>query len=397
MKKIPKEIKKIIVMLQNHGHYAGLTGEALFNILLDREEEIKKYAIVVDATKKDLENIFSKSLPDNVHFICCADAKESWPDRSYISAYTVLYDGTSFVDPHNGKQDIEEERIDVVPGKEDLLKDPLKILDAILEIGKTDFELSPKMEKIVRENLESLNALDKRTMAEQFQQIMAQPFTGRALRTMERCGLMRIIVGERIWRTRNRHEKKALEQYMKNIGNTLPIMERRVVSFYLGFWKKRDMRAMKNLDFKPELVEKLKFTHKHLPELFYIRGAVDLKDFLYKYGMESYTFLDNVSKIQAKVYNLDTRPIATRFALLRSIAANNEPVFLEDLSMKAQVLIDEGLAKDWQEAEELLNLLVYIVHRHPDYNEPRKLLSQVYRLNHNPLRKLRCRLYGKKF
>ena len=154
---------------------------------------------------------------------------------------------------------------------------------------------------------------------------------------------------------------------------------------------------MKNLDLKPELVEKLKFTHKHLPELFYIRGAVDLKDFLYKYGMESYTFLDNVSKIQAKVYNLDTRPIATRFALLRSIAANNEPVFLEDLSMKAQVLIDEGLAKDWQEAEELLNLLVYIVHRHPDYNEPRKLLSQVYRLNHNPLRKLRCRLYGKKF
>ena len=71
-------------------------------------------------------------------------------------------------------------------------------------------------------------------------------------------------------------------------------------------------------------------------------------------------------------------------------------VFLEDLSMNAETLMKEGLAKDQQEADSLLDLLVYIVHRHPDYNEPHLLLSQVYRLNKNPLKKYRYKYLTKK-
>ena len=65
--------------------------------------------------------------------------------------------------------------------------------------------------------------------------------------------------------------------------------------------------------------------------------------------------------------------------------------------MKAHVLIEEGLAKDQEDADDMIELLLYIVHRRPDYNEPNKLLSQAYRLNKNPLKKMRTRLYGKKF
>ena len=398
MKKMPKEIKELLKKINSRGYAAALAGPALFNLILDRDDGPVEWDIVVEGTPEEINLILKKEILQNVNLIYCQNTLHDWAESNWITASAVLYNGHDFIDPYNGRKDIEEEKIQIVEGKDRIIaKHPIKLLDIILEVGKTDFELSDESKTLIIENLGLLRNMDKTQLAQKFQEIMSQTFTGRALRTMDRCGVMEIIVGEKVYQTRNKKEKQAMELYMKNIDKTLPITERRIVSFYLGFWKKRDMKAMNNLNYSQDISEKLKFAHEHLSDLFYMNKPTDLKDFLYKYGIERYTFLNNISKIQAKVYNLDTKLIATRFAFIRNIASNNEPVFLEDLAMKAHVLIEEGLAKDQEDADDMIKLLLYIVHRRPDYNEPNKLLSQAYRLNKNPLKKMRTRLYGKKF
>lgn len=419
MKKIPASIKRLLLQIKNQGFYAYLVGKCLEYELIGREADhwtiitnaseaaLKKTDLIVDEGNKNNSDNWICSLEykqkDNSKstwriFIKRQDnSAEAFFEDKLFTVDSVGYDGENYYDPYEGKEDIKNEVIDLVYTPQEYLEQhPEDLLTIVEKIAETGYDLSHELFSVLISKGGILTSQDKKTLTEKFQNIMTGEFTGKALKVMDETGMLAFLVGEHLYKNRNKKEREAFQKYIQNIDRTKRILDRRIVSFYLGFWKKKDMRAMDNLDYDDDLKEKLRFAHQHLSDLYYLHKPTDLKDYLYKYGLKMYNFVDNISKIQARVYGLKTDGIGRRHMILQKIALENEPVFLEDLSMNAETLMKEGLAKDQQEADSLLDLLVYIVHRHPDYNEPHLLLSQVYRLNKNPLKKYRYKYLTKK-
>lgn len=393
MKKCPQKIKKMLKDLQKSGWRGYLVGKSLEALILGGK--IEKWEVLINKECKNIEQFFPEEMRFEVIFFE-GDINE-YLKKQLFTIDAVAFDGGSFLDPYAGQMDIENQCLRMCSDPQSVFeKKPVAILEAIEKAANTGYEADQEIRKSIRSCCELLKGIQKRDLTLWFQNIMIAPHAGKALRLMDECGMISIIVGDQIYRHRNKKEIAAFQKYMEKIDQTLPILERRIVSFYLGFWKGNDSKAMANLEYDEDLREKLDFAHSHLSDLYYIHRPIDLKNYLYKYGLKRYTFLDNISKIQTKVYGLDSKPIEVRQAVFKRIAAQNEPVFLEDLSMNTEVLLREGLAKDRTAAEKLLELLLYVVHRHPDYNDPQRLLSQAYRLNRNPMKRFYYRCYSRK-
>lgn len=410
MKRVPISIKRLLQQIKSQGFYGYLIGRCLEYELIGNEVDcwiiltnaseaaLKKTDLKIkeegkinsnnriynleykrkDNSKSTLEIVIQRQ----------SDSAEEYFEDKLFTIDAVGFDGEEYYDPYEGKSDIENEVIDLLyEPKEYLEQNPQDLLTIVEKVSETGYNLSNDVHSAMTFCRTKMTDLDKKLITEKFQKIMTGRFTGKALRVMDETGVLAFVVGERLYKNRNKKERDAFQKYIQNIDQTKRILDRRIISFYLGFWKRKDMRAMDFLDYDNELKEKLRFAHQHLSDLYYLHKPTDLKDYLYKYGLEMYNFVDNISKVQAKVYGLKTDGIGRRYMILQKIAAENEPVFLADLSMNAETLIKEDLAKDQQDAESLLHLLVCIVHRHPSYNEPHLLLSQAYRLNKNPLKK----------
>lgn len=416
MIKLPKEIKKLLSACRENGGYAYIVDQSLKDSILEIEPETWEILTDVsgDVLKRILpegneisERLFKSKIgiskdqnskaEKDVEFRRYNGSIEDYIEEKIIGADAVAYDGENLIDPYDGYKDIKNEVIKLLYDPDEMFREnPLAMLDAIQAAADTNFDITKKLGTSIERNASLLKSADKKVLTDRFTKLLVSRYTGKGLQLLDRCGLLAVLVGERIYKGRKKKEKQAFELYKQHVDQTMRIEERRIVSFYLGFWKNNDVKAMDNLAFDPALRAKLVFAHKHLSDMHYMNNAVDLKDYLYKYGLEAYKFVDDIAKIQTRVYGLDTSPIGKRFALMNNIIAKEEPVFLEDLSMNSEVLIAEGLAKDQKDAEKMLDMLVHVVHRHPEYNEPVKLLSQAYRINKNVLRKLKYKSYGHK-
>ena len=417
MAKLPKEIRKILLTLQDRNQYAYVFGKSLKDLVLGKEIDI--WNILTGANTSQILKLFPEgetvsgepfqiefevesegksSKIHLVHITCFEGTMDEYLQTQFIKADTIAFDGKDFLNPYCGLEDIENETIEILCDSEELFRsDPVKMFDIVQAAADTNFDIAPRLRTSIKNNAVLLKNVDKSLLTECFGRLLVSAHTGKGLRMLDTCCILPVIMGESLYKTRGKREIKAFNLYCENIDKTKRIADRRIVSFYLGFWNNRDIKAMKNMQFNAEFREKLLFAHKHLSDLHYIKKVVELKDFLYMYGLEAYNFLNDIAKVQAKIYGLDTKNIINMHATIKEIAAKNEPVFLEDLSMNAEALIKEGLAKDQYEADRMLNMLVYIVHRHPDYNEPVLLLSQAYRLNKSIFTRIRYSFVGGKY
>lgn len=396
MIKLPKEIKNVLLTLQSKDYFAYVYGKALKDIVLRKEPKV--WTILTDAKTGRLAEIVpeSKTLP--VQITCFDGTIDDYFQETYMRADAVVFDGNNFLDPDGGLRDIEKEIIKTLYDPDELFQDdPLRMFDMILAAADTNFDIDLKLCKSIIKNSALLDKVDKRLLTERFVQLLTSPHTGKGLRMLDGCSLLPHIVGEKLYKARSKKEINAFKLYCENIDGTQKIADRRIVSFYLGFFDHRDIKAMNNLPFSPDVKEKLVFAHEHLSDIQYIKNPIQLKGFLYKYGLEAYEFLISITKVQSKVYQFDAQKIINLHMAIQEIGAKNEPVFREDLAMNAETLIKENLAKDQDAANKLLDMLIYIVHRHPDYNNPVRLLSQAYRLNKSILKRINTRAGANRF
>ena len=95
---------------------------------------------------------------------------------------------------------------------------------------------------------------------------------------------------------------------------------------------------------------------------------------MHEYGMDRYMYLHNLAKAMRIVYDQPANKVEARNYMLKKVSM--EPVFAEDLVIDANDLMEAGIADTPERAEELLNLVVAVVHKNPLNNNRDVLLKQ---------------------
>jgi hypothetical protein len=119
-------------------------------------------------------------------------------------------------------------------------------------------------------------------------------------------------------------------------------------------------------------------------DLHFAVDKYSLKRFIYLNGQDVYDFLNSLSKQQREVYETPGFRIESRYYILDEINKNREPIYVEDLAIDGNDLIEAGIVEG-EKVGEMLKMLVDVVHRFPGLNTKPKLLKKAKALK-NPIR-----------
>lgn len=251
-------------------------------------------------------------------------------------------------------------------------REPMLMLELIALAAETDFDLHQPVHEAMVADSSLLQDADKAQIRDLFGKIITSEYAGKGLRMLAGCELIPQIVGEPALKM-SRRQLELFSELTEGIDRTKPVLNRRLGLFYQCFEKKGEAAV----DFLPydsrtrqHLIDAL-----HLMErIFFMANKIELKQFLVEYGMERYEYIDNLAKAQLIVYGQGEVKIKNRYYMMKDIVENGEPVFVEDLAIDAEDLIEENIA-DAQQAEQILLMLTDVVHRKPGFNTRKTLLE----------------------
>ena len=175
------------------------------------------------------------------------------------------------------------------------------------------------------------------------------------------------------------------ETLADNIDKIKQIPLRRLALFYLCFG--RNCRtAVEYLPHEEQDREYLTDAETQINKLHFLSTEESLKNYIYHNGWDKYNFMDKLSKAQAIVYDLNTSRIEGRNYILDTVMREKQPIFIEDLAIDADDIIEAGITDDQQRAEYLLSLLPDVIHQKPGNNERKALLSYAKKFNKSKFR-----------
>ena len=77
--------------------------------------------------------------------------------------------------------------------------------------------------------------------------------------------------------------------------------------------------------------------------------------------------------------------IESRNYMMKEIRNNKEPVFVEDLVIDANDILEAGIVDSAERAEELLDLVIAVVHSNPKNNQRDVLLKMAKKYSRNKI------------
>ena len=104
-------------------------------------------------------------------------------------------------------------------------------------------------------------------------------------------------------------------------------------------------------------------------------------------GWKKYNFYDKMLKAQNIVYELDNMQQFARDEIIKVILHQHQPIFIEDMVIDADDIIEAGITDDPERAQYLLELLLTPLHRDVSNNERDKLLKFARAFNKSRLRR----------
>jgi hypothetical protein len=112
--------------------------------------------------------------------------------------------------------------------------------------------------------------------------------------------------------------------------------------FYQIFHGKRILQAATMLPHSKEHLIHFQDQMEFMDKVYFLRTKEELKRFIAKVGMERYMYLHNLSKAQRLVYDLPEDKIMAREIQMTDIKSNKEPIFVEDLAIDGNDLLQAG-------------------------------------------------------
>lgn len=413
MIKLPKEVSKVIKTLEGAGYETYAVGGCVRDSLLGippsdwdlatsalAEDVVRlvegakvyseKFSVcritfeegTVDIATFRKEGAYSDHRrPDEVEFI--TSIEEDLKRRDFTVNAIADNPERPIVDPFGGRDDLKERLIRTVGDAAIRFEeDPLRMLRAIRLAAELDFDLHKSVYQGILEKNHLISGLSTDRIRGEFEKILVAKNAGKGLRMLAGADLMKFIVGEERSEKMSKRELEKFNTVMENIDKTMPVLDRRLGIFYTVFEEARGLKAIKQLAYDGDMEQKLTDAMTLLPLLYFLSNKYDFKCFLIKYGLARYEYLNTLSKAQRIVYDHDDIKILGRKHIYEDILEFKEPIFIEDLAINGDDLLEAGIA-DGEKIGQILLMLVDVVHMKPNLNTREELMGYARRFSKN--------------
>ncbi len=404
MIKLPKDVNKVIKVLEAGGFetYAvgGCVRDSLLGLspgdwdiataakveqVIERIPEAKilseKFGVAqvkfddgnIDIATFRIEGAYSDHRrPDEVEFI--TSIEEDLKRRDFTVNAIADNPDKAMIDPFGGREDLKSKLIKTVGNAaERFEEDPLRMLRAVRLAAELDFDLHKSVYDGILEKKHLIEGLSKERIRNEFGKIITSKNTGKGLRMLAGAGIMEYIVGAECSEKMSKREIENFNIVADNIDKTMPVIDRRLGLFYTVFNETRGIKAFKMLEYDGGMEQKLTDAVLLLSQLYFLSNKYDFKRFLVKYGMDRYDYLNGLAKAQRIVYDHDEVKILARTHILEDIRKFKEPIFIEDLAIDGNDLIEEGIAEG-EKIGNILLMLIDVVHMKPHLNTRSEML-----------------------
>lgn len=414
--KLPREVGKVMTRLQEAGFEAYVVGECVRDSILGRKPF--GWDVTTNATLEDLKNVFPEAevFSEKFGVIRLEYIEEAKVDGEMVEvgvivdvapyrkdakfANGLLVDSTraetieddlshrdftvnaiaenhsTLADAFDGKEDIRKKLIRTVGDADKMFKeDPIKMIRALRLCSELGFDLHKGAYDAIVANYKLLETADVNKIREEFKLLMAGEAAGKGMNMLLDTGLVAIILGEDILQKLTKREREDLTLLSENIEKTQPVTERRLGLFYACIDKKRSKPAIERLNYDEKTKQHLIDAVTDMAKLYFTATGPALKKFIYERGWERYEYLASLEKAQRIIFEYfsDTK-ILSKIYLLEDIKKYREPIFVEDLFIDANDLVEAGIC-DREKADKILKMLVEECHIHPRKNTREKLLE----------------------
>lgn len=279
------------------------------------------------------------------------------------------------VDPFGGREDLRNRLIRCVGEPEQRFnEDPLRMLRAVRLAAELGFDLHKSVYEGIVACRDLAAELSKDRIRGEFQRLINGEQAGKGLRMLMGTGLLSVVIGEEAAGRMSRRELENYETLTENIHKTMRVPERRLGLFYTALEEARALKALAYLEYSGKMDQCLKDAVLLTQQVYFLSNKYDLKRFLIRHGMERYEYLHNLTKAQRIVYDYDEHKIMARTVILEDIYKYKEPVFVEDLAITGQDLLDAGIAEG-EKIGKILLMLVDVVHMKPNLNTREQLMK----------------------
>lgn len=416
--KLPKEVSRIMAKLQESGFEAYIAGECIreytagfkpvgwdiatsakpddiAGILPEAQVFSKKFGvfrleyieevldkdgqtegekgIIVDVGtyRKDFD--YKNGRPTNTTF---ADTIEEDLSRRDFTVNAVAEKQTEIADPYGGRDDMRKKLIRTIGDPDKRFKeDPVRMIRAVRLAAEMDFDLYQPVFDAISANHQLLDTADPKRVREEFSMLVTAGHAGKGLNMLMATGMISAILGQHVVDKLTKREMQDLTTLSENIDRTQPVEARRLGLFFACVSKKKAIPAIERLEFDETTRQHLIDAVSDLPKLYFTATKPTLKKFIYERGWERYDYLASMEKAQRIVFEYfsDTK-IKSKMFLLQEIEKYREPIFVEDMHIDANDLIEAGICtKD--NVDKILHMMIEELHTHPRKNTREELLK----------------------
>lgn len=319
---------------------------------------------------------------DKIQF--CQSAEEDLKGRDFTIDAIADNPSLSLKDPCGGREDIKKRLVRTIsePGKA-FEQDPALMLKAILLAAELDFDLPKTAHEAMVEKSALMETIPSAQRRELLQDIIIAEHAGKGLRMLAGANLMPGLVGEAALNM-TRRQRELFSELAEGIDQLKPVALRRLGLLYLCF-EKKGPEAIAVLEYNEKDRQHLMDAMTEMTKIFFIQDKAELKKYIYKVGMERYNYVHNLAKAQRIVYPAGNVKVENRHYMMEEIIAGKEPIFVEDLAINAQDILDEGITDSEERAVYLLELLPAVVHQKPQENKKKELLKYARRFNRSKI------------
>lgn len=334
-------------------------------------------ASAADSSAEPATDIFTEKIEEEL------SRKDFTVDAIAVNPYAFV---NSIVDPYGGRDDIRKRLVKTVGDADRVFKEePIRMMKAIRYAARFDFDLSKSVYEAIIANYRLLENAKPERLRDEFAGILGAVHAGKGLNMLMDTGVIRIILGEKEYSGLTHREKSDLLTLCEGIEKTKPIAERRLGLFYSIIGKRRALPSIEKLCFDEE-------THRHLLDVVYDLAKFyfttqpqELKKFIFQRSMDRFEYLLNIEKAQRLALGYDSEmKIKSKMYTIGEIKKNGEVIFVEDLAVDANDLIEAGICTR-ENAEKMLIMLTESTHVKPKQNTREELLRLARKYKKNKI------------
>lgn len=305
-----------------------------------------------------------------------AETVEDDLPRRDFTMNALADNGYELVDPFGGREDIKNRLVKTIGDPAASFRDdPVRMLRAIRHAAELDFDLTQSVYEAICANYRLLEKISIDRFRNEFVNILNASNAGKGLSLLMDTGIINLILGDDVVKRLTRREKNDLVILSQNIDRSKQVPERRLGLFYITMDKKKAMPSIEKFNFDSKTRQHLIDAVSDMPKLYFASTKELLKKFIYERGMERYNYLANLEKAQRIVFDYDSETkIKSKMYLLEEIHALNEPIFVEDLAIDGNDLIEAGICEA-DEVGRILSMVVERTHIKPNLNKRSELLK----------------------